>query len=131
MPRRRVERRLQLGQPSQRNQRFNLAEPTHAAQIFIPRLLVKVDWFQEADSYRRLTATDCPLAIAAHFGHEATLGKLLKFGFANYQQGMLSLRVGNERWAQTHFAKLTEGSPEASQARFALAVTRLRVLDEN
>lgn len=52
-------------------------------------------------------------------------------GFAHYQQGMLSLRVGNERWAQTHFSKLAEGSPEASQARFALAVTRLREHQDN
>ncbi len=47
-------------------------------------------------------------------------------GFAHYQQGLVDLKVGNERWANTHFAKLTEGSAEASRARFALLVTRLK-----
>lgn len=47
-------------------------------------------------------------------------------GYAHYQQGLVDLRVGNERWANTHFAKLPEGSPEASRARYALLVTRLR-----
>ncbi len=47
-------------------------------------------------------------------------------GFAHYQQGLADLKVGNERWANTHFAKLPEGSAEASRARFALLVTRLR-----
>jgi hypothetical protein len=47
-------------------------------------------------------------------------------GYAHYQQGLVDLRVGNERWANTHFAKLPEGSPEASRARYALLVTRLK-----
>jgi hypothetical protein len=47
-------------------------------------------------------------------------------GFAHYQQGLVDLKVGNERWANTHFAKLPEGSAEASRARFALLVTRLK-----
>jgi hypothetical protein len=46
--------------------------------------------------------------------------------YANYQQGLVDLRVGNERWANTHFVKLEEGGVEASRARFALLVTRLR-----
>jgi hypothetical protein len=48
--------------------------------------------------------------------------------YAHYQQGLVDLRVGNERWANTHFAKLEEGSAEASRARFALLVTRLRTV---
>ena len=28
--------------------------------------------------------------------------------YANYQQGIVDLRVGNERWARTHFVKLEE-----------------------
>jgi hypothetical protein len=54
--------------------------------------------------------------------------------YANYQQGLVDLRVGNERWANTHFVKLEEGGVEASRAKFALLVTRLRnakgVVDE-
>lgn len=46
--------------------------------------------------------------------------------YANYQQGLVDLRVGNERWARTHFVKLDEGGVEASRAKFALLVTRLR-----
>jgi hypothetical protein len=46
--------------------------------------------------------------------------------YAHYQQGLMDLRVGNERWATTHFSKLPEGSAEASRARSALLVTRLR-----
>ncbi|MBJ6761106.1 hypothetical protein JGU66_10060 [Myxococcaceae bacterium JPH2] len=46
--------------------------------------------------------------------------------YAHYQQGMVDLRVGNERWANTHFSKLPETSSEASRAKFALLVTRLR-----
>ena len=46
--------------------------------------------------------------------------------YANYQQGLVDLRVGNERWANTHFVKLEEGGVEASRARFALLVTRLK-----
>jgi hypothetical protein len=45
---------------------------------------------------------------------------------AHYQQGLVDLRVGNERWAATHFSKLAEGSPEASRAKYAMLVTRLR-----
>ena len=48
--------------------------------------------------------------------------------YANYEQGIVDLRVGNERWANTHFAKLDEESVEASRAKFALLVTRLRKL---
>ena len=47
-------------------------------------------------------------------------------GYAHYQQGLVDLRVGNERWATTHFSKLTEGSAEASRAKYAMLVTRLR-----
>jgi hypothetical protein len=50
--------------------------------------------------------------------------------YAHYQQGLVDLRVGNERWANTHFAKLSETSPEASRARFALLVTRLKSVKE-
>ncbi|HUM13018.1 MAG TPA: hypothetical protein VLT82_18865 [Myxococcaceae bacterium] len=46
--------------------------------------------------------------------------------YANYQQGLVDLRVGNERWARTHFVKLDEAGVEASRAKFALLVTRLR-----
>jgi len=46
--------------------------------------------------------------------------------FAHYQQGLQDLRNGNERWAQTHFSKLPENTPEASRAKFTLLVTRLR-----
>jgi hypothetical protein len=49
--------------------------------------------------------------------------------YANYEQGLVDLRVGNERWANTHFTKLEEGSVEASRAKFALLVTRLRKLE--
>lgn len=52
-------------------------------------------------------------------------------GFAHYQQGLLSLKVGNERWAQTHFSKLPEETPEASRAKFAMVVTRLREHEAN
>jgi len=48
--------------------------------------------------------------------------------YANYQQGLVDLRVGNERWANTHFAKLDDESVEASRAKFALLDTRLRKL---
>jgi hypothetical protein len=47
-------------------------------------------------------------------------------GYAHYQQGLVDLRVGNERWATTHFSKLPEGSPEASRAKYAMLVTRLK-----
>lgn len=47
-------------------------------------------------------------------------------GYAHYQQGLVDLRVGNERWATTHFSKLPEGGAEASRARYAMLVTRLR-----
>lgn len=47
-------------------------------------------------------------------------------GFAHYQQGLVDLRVGNERWATTHFSKLPEASAEASRAKYAMLVTRLR-----
>lgn len=46
--------------------------------------------------------------------------------YAHYQQGLVDLRVGNERWAGTHFSKLSETSAEASRAKFALLVTRLK-----
>jgi hypothetical protein len=45
---------------------------------------------------------------------------------AHYQQGLLALKVGNERWAQNHFSKLDENTPEASRAKYAVLVTRLR-----
>ncbi len=47
-------------------------------------------------------------------------------GYAHYQQGLVDLRVGNERWATTHFSKLPEGSAEASRAKYAMLVTRLK-----
>ncbi len=47
-------------------------------------------------------------------------------GFAHYHQGLWDLRVGSERWALLHFAKLKEGSAEASRAKFAVLVTRLK-----
>lgn len=47
-------------------------------------------------------------------------------GYAHYQQGLVDLRVGNERWATTHFSKLPPGSAEASRARYAMLVTRLK-----
>ncbi|MCP3162951.1 hypothetical protein [Myxococcus qinghaiensis] len=50
--------------------------------------------------------------------------------YAHYQQGLVDLRVGNERWANTHFAKLSETSAEASHAKFALLVTRLKQVKE-
>jgi hypothetical protein len=46
--------------------------------------------------------------------------------YANYQQGLVDLRVGNERWAKTHFVKLDDEGVEASRAKFALLVTRLK-----
>jgi hypothetical protein len=46
--------------------------------------------------------------------------------FTNYQQGLLDLKANNERWAQAHFSKIADGTPEASKARFALLVARLR-----
>jgi hypothetical protein len=46
--------------------------------------------------------------------------------YANYQQGLVDLRVGNERWARTHFVKLDEEGVESSRAKFALLVTRLK-----
>ncbi|MBS1153035.1 MAG: hypothetical protein H6Q89_4733 [Myxococcaceae bacterium] len=49
-------------------------------------------------------------------------------GYAHYQQGLVDLRVGNERWANTHFSKLPEAGSEASRAKFALLVTRLKTL---
>jgi hypothetical protein len=49
--------------------------------------------------------------------------------YANYEQGLVDLRVGNERWANTHFAKLEDDSVEASRAKFALLVTRLKKLE--
>lgn len=50
--------------------------------------------------------------------------------YAHYQQGLVDLRVGNERWAGTHFSKLPEGGAEASRAKFALLVTRLKHTQE-
>ncbi|WP_225409851.1 hypothetical protein [Stigmatella hybrida] len=50
--------------------------------------------------------------------------------YAHYQQGLVDLRVGNERWAHTHFDKLEPTSAEASRAKFALLVTRLRTVKE-
>lgn len=49
-------------------------------------------------------------------------------GYAHYQQGLVDLKVGNERWANTHFAKLPEGSSEVSRAKYALLVMRLKTL---
>jgi hypothetical protein len=47
-------------------------------------------------------------------------------GYAHFQQGLVDLRVGNERWATTHFSKLPEQTPEASRAKYAMLVTRLK-----
>ncbi len=52
-------------------------------------------------------------------------------GYAHYQQGLVDLKVGNERWALTHFSKLPEGSPEASRAKYAMLVNRLRTLKKD
>jgi hypothetical protein len=46
--------------------------------------------------------------------------------FAHYQQGLFDLRLNNERWATMHFSKLPESSPEASRAKFATLVMRLK-----
>jgi hypothetical protein len=46
--------------------------------------------------------------------------------FAHYQQGLFDLRLGNERWAEMHFNKLPETSVEASRAKFATLVMRLK-----
>jgi hypothetical protein len=46
--------------------------------------------------------------------------------YAHYQQGLVDLRVGNERWATTHFSKLPEGTSESSRAKYAMLVTRLK-----
>ena len=37
--------------------------------------------------------------------------------YAHYQQGLVDLRVGNERWANTHFAKLRRGHAPRPRAR--------------
>jgi hypothetical protein len=50
--------------------------------------------------------------------------------FAHYQQGLIALKFGNERWAQNHFSRLDLSTPEASRAKFALLVTRLRSAKE-
>jgi len=50
--------------------------------------------------------------------------------FANYQQGMLALKIGNERWAKNHFSKLGDSTSQASRAKFAVVVTRLREAKE-
>ncbi len=46
--------------------------------------------------------------------------------YAHYQQGLLALKAGNERWAENHFSRLEPTTAEASRAKFALLVTRLR-----
>ncbi len=46
--------------------------------------------------------------------------------YAHYQQGLIALRVGNERWAENHFSRLDSKTPESSRARYAVVVTRLR-----
>jgi len=46
--------------------------------------------------------------------------------YSNYQQGLLDLRAGNERWANLHFDKIPKGTVAASRARFATLVTRLK-----
>ncbi|MFN0063848.1 MAG: tetratricopeptide repeat protein [Myxococcaceae bacterium] len=48
--------------------------------------------------------------------------------YAHFQQGLVDLKVGNERWSETHFSKLVEGSPESSRAKYATLVNRLRVV---
>ena len=52
-------------------------------------------------------------------------------GYAHYQQGLVDLKVGNERWANTHFTKLPEGSVEVSRAKYALLVNRLKTLKKD
>ncbi len=47
-------------------------------------------------------------------------------GFAHYQQGLTDLKVGNERWASSHFLKLDPESAEASRARYAMLVMKLK-----
>lgn len=46
--------------------------------------------------------------------------------YVNYEQGLYDLKVGNQRWADTHFSKLTPGTSEASRARFAVLVDKLK-----
>lgn len=46
--------------------------------------------------------------------------------YAHYHQGLIDLRLGHEKWAETHFAKLAQDTPEASKARFAVLVSRLK-----
>lgn len=44
----------------------------------------------------------------------------------HFQQGLLDLANGDRRWAELHFARLTEGTPEHSRAQFATKVAKLR-----
>lgn len=46
--------------------------------------------------------------------------------YVNYEQGLYDLKVGNNRWANTHFRKLTQGTSEASRAKFAVLVNKLK-----
>jgi hypothetical protein len=46
--------------------------------------------------------------------------------YAHYQQGLVDLRVGNERWATNHFSKLPKDSKEFARAQYAMLVTRLK-----
>jgi hypothetical protein len=46
--------------------------------------------------------------------------------YVNFEQGLYDLRVGNTRWATTHFSKLEKGSAEASRAKFAVLVNQLK-----
>ncbi len=46
--------------------------------------------------------------------------------YAHYQQGLVDLKVGNERWANNHFAKLGPTSDAYARSQYALLVTRLK-----
>ncbi len=46
--------------------------------------------------------------------------------YAHFQQGLADLKAGDDRWAKAHFAHLTDGSPEAYRATYAVLVTRLK-----
>lgn len=46
--------------------------------------------------------------------------------YVNFEQGLYDLKVGNTRWANTHFSKLTDGTSEASRAKFAVLVNKLK-----
>lgn len=46
--------------------------------------------------------------------------------YVDFEQGMYDLRVGNMRWAETHFSHLKKGTPEYARARFSVLVQDLK-----